>query len=294
MNKSAKAILLVALAGAITLVVWLGRGNAPQPGSATTNDHPANEVGQQVPTATDDASRAPSRKTAAEQLSPDGGAPIPVPPEWALVPGDSVPAASNWEELVAGLSPEERELAEAFAARYPEAYDFTKPEQLRWMLENGYPSPREMIEAQIMPRDDLVALAKSGNAKAQILAIDLESDELFRTFDQLPENERAERWIDLVMMRPDVLSSCSPFAGYVSMTHDRLMRRNDQSSKPYEIVARLNFIVTLGDWRAEEAMRTAITELGLQQTQAGELTSWSSLSFGPIVRRQCGTHLLPH
>src|SRR5690606_22408044 len=239
MNKSAKAILLVALAGAITLVVWLGRGNAPQPGSATTNDHPANEVGQQVPTATDDASRAPSRKTAAEQLSPDGGERIPVPPEWALVPGDSVPAASNWEELVAGLSPEERELAEAFAARYPEAYDFIKPEQLRWMIENGYPSPREMIEAQLMPRGDLIALATSGNAKAQMLVIDLESDELVRGFDALSDREKAQRMMPLLSMQDELMTSCSPFAGYIAMSYGRFQQLLYPDSPPLEVVTQL-------------------------------------------------------
>src|SRR5690606_15145112 len=187
MNRSTKAILFVALASVVLLVVWLGCGVAPQPDSATTKDQHTDADEPAAHLTAGDDSRPASKDVSAGRPLRDDGEHILIPSEWALVPGDSVPAANSWDELVAGLSPEERELVEAFAARYPEAYDFIKPEQLRWMVENGYPSPREMIEAQLMPRGDLIALATSGNAKAQMLVIDLESDELVRGCDALSD-----------------------------------------------------------------------------------------------------------
>lgn len=154
------AIAVVALALGL---LWVGRPSAPGPVGPRTSTPE-----ESVPIATSVRARpgAATPEVAATTAT------IAIPEGYALLPGLRVAPANSWEELLAGLDPEQRALAEAFASRYPEAYRFASAAQLAWMVERGYPMPEEITAAEAMRMDELMQLASSGNVKAMMLAVD--------------------------------------------------------------------------------------------------------------------------
>jgi hypothetical protein len=191
-------------------------------------------------------------------------APIPgshraIPLRHALVPGLHVPLASSWKELLDALAPKDREFAAELAKAYPEAYQFSTPEQLAWMLENGYPMPEEYVIASRMELSQLEAMGNSGNTKAAMLAYDRIVSELVADDALLagPEDERMGRLSELE--RAMQKSGCSPFP-YLMQGRRELARseRGSQRSQVQEMYGALaSYAVAsnLGERRIDAMLR---------------------------------------
>ena len=243
---------LLALASLVILApaLWHWRGahldSRPQASIAL------NEPEDGTPADTQDAvatkPTANNRQPPAERLA--------LPHDYALFPGLSVPAASSWEELLAGLSPEERELAQAFADLYPEAYQFRTLEQLEWMVANGYPMPEEIIAARQMPLEDLVNRAMSGNVKAGMLARDRLLDELLaEAGDGSVPAYKNPRYLenDVAMnqiKRVESQRNCSPFTMYIAARHFEGLDRLGSGTFLMSLAAH-NVLYSMGDLRVQ-------------------------------------------
>jgi hypothetical protein len=197
-----------------------------------------------------DAQRAPAAAAPPEQHAAAGGdatdgvparstraapqakaAPVPagarLPINDGLFGGLSVPAVDSWEMLLAELDAGDRQLVEAFAARYPGAFDFVRTEQLEWMLENGFPMPEEIAAAAKMPMEELLRLAYAGNHKAQALTLDRMAVEwveagvppfVMPPLDEHVSGEPFRRLGEMGRLSGDLQASCSVFgSGYAQL-----------------------------------------------------------------------------
>lgn len=188
-----------------------------------------------------------------------------LPPELALLPGESIPRASNWSELVAEMSPEDQQLAETLATSYPEAYAFSTIEQLEWMLKAGYPMPQEFVSAMQMSRQELSRLAGSGNVKALLLDMDryLRDEAVLDSEEWLQEGaEHLGRFVSAKK------SSCSPFYGYLQI---KFIERYYTGSD-YGVFAELARIRASGDWRVTPVMHMMEAE-GLVPAGASKISA---------------------
>ncbi|MFA5684841.1 MAG: hypothetical protein WCZ65_09020 [Lysobacteraceae bacterium] len=240
-----RGLLALASLVVLALALWHWRGSHLDSRSQTSIalNEPEDDTSADTQDAVATTPTVNNRQPPAERLA--------LPHDYALFPGLSVPVASSWEELLAGLSPEEREVAQAFADLYPEAYQFRTREQLEWMVANGYPMPEEIIAARQMPLEDLVNRAMSGNVKAGMLARDRLLDELLAEArdESVPFNEN-RRYIekDAAMRRIKYVESqrnCSPFTMYIAARHFEGMDKLNLS------LAAHNVLYSMGDIRVQ-------------------------------------------
>lgn len=189
--------------------------------------------------------------------SPSSGpAVILVPSEYALVPGMTIPAAESWEGLVSMLMPDERALAEALRARYPEAYNFKSIKQLRWLVEHGYPMPSEIVAAHEMSMEELKQRASSGNLKAAMLARDRLLAEAAasseRTGEPIADGPLAS---EIAFMEMVVRGrNCSPFSYYISARYNEELSRapNASDTSILGTLAAHAVIASMGDPRSQD------------------------------------------
>lgn len=216
-----------------------------------------------------------------ERMAAENEDVLMIPATVALVPGEQVPAANNWEELVAHMSPEDRELAEVLANRYPEAYTFSSVEQLEWMLAAGYPMPQEFVAAQKMSDDELLQMAISGNKKAQFLDM-----ERYLNDDRpMTDDEKVATSVHrLSPFEQEGKTTCSPFYGYLRM---KFIDRYYSGGDPRGSLADLARIYKSGDWRAERAAQVLLAERVITPAEWGAAVSAASDAYG------CGIGPIP-
>lgn len=186
---------------------------------------------------------------------------LSVPTEYRFGSTASVPAVRNWHELVATLPSEDRDAAQLLAATYPEAYEFQSTDQLKWMVENGFPSPSEYIEAQNMPEAELLRMAEGGNKKAAMLAL----DRLLTQSVALGRNDPDATKRDLTIARLESFAkqtSCSPFSLHQRARHSEIASKQRSSqalreSALRQMAAEFAVASALGDWRVDETTRAA-------------------------------------
>jgi len=225
---------------------------------------------------------------------------LALPHDYALFPGLSVPAASSWEELLAGLSPEERELAQAFADLYPEAYQFRTREQLEWMVDRGYPMPEEIIAARQMPLDDLLDKAINGNnLKAAMLARDRLLDDILQDMEQagVPyfENPKQHQ-LNLARIK-GVRRDCSPFSMYLSarqleMEQVSLTSGATAQSIPIAALPAQHVAHSMGDDRLFGLLQSSVYRLPMDGMQAMGVTSMA-LTLAATVPSSCPRDKFP-
>jgi hypothetical protein len=203
----------------------------------------------------------PARSTRAAPQAKAAPAPAGarLPIRHGLFGGLSVPAVDSWEMLLAELDAGDRQLVEAFAARYPGAFDFVRTKQLEWMLENGFPMPAEIAAAAKMPMEELLRLASTGNHKAEALALDrmaMEWDEAGvppLAADEPPTTDTLRRLGAMSTLSGELKESCSVFgSGYAQLEPARIQAAfYGRDPRP----ARLALLVHLhmrGDHRVSE------------------------------------------
>lgn len=280
----------IALLAIAALAVWRV---APMSDLSTdTTPASAAAVGGQEST---QAARDPAPTTVSNLRTSPVHSGLEVPMQHALIPSLRVPVADSWQGLLADLTDEERLLAEAFAARYPEAYLFNDVAQLEWMLQNGFPMPEEIVTAARMPIDDLVQLGYNGNSKAAALAI----DRLLQDLDaEKPANEwtaeEAERDGRVASLAAQAEQSCSLFAsGYSQLGVARLNETRNPGNPGVDTLAVLTYIEQRGDWRVRESIDFAYRSMGLTDPVARGAIKAVHQHYSGLMAKRCGVSSMP-
>lgn len=222
----------------------------PKQGLQARADSPAETTQTAAPN-----TAAPTTSAVASTVSANE---VLIPAEYALRYGQRVRLADSWEELVATLSNEDRRLVDELRARYPEAFKFTSRAQLQWMIEHGYPMPAEIVEAQGMPMDELIALGKNGNLKASMLAMDrlIKAAVEGSPAGVTPKINESPLNLDMIALRRRAFQkSCSPFNQYLNARYYEELARTDPSGPDSAIrmtVAALSIAQILGDPRSRD------------------------------------------
>ena len=266
------------MAAAIMVLIALLAWHFVRPQLAGTRDEQRAGIAGDSPSEAEneDVARTPVATT----KPPPQAERLALPHDYALFPGLSVPAASNWEELLAGLSPEARELVQAFADLYPEAYQFRTREQLEWMVAHGYPMPEEIVAARQMSMEDLLDKAISGdNLKAAMLARNRLIDEMLAEAEQggVPFNDN-QKYIALSRMQSaDNNRNCSPFTMYLwarqfeAQAH--LQQGTAQMGGLLNALSAQHVAYSLGDLRVRGLLDIAAANLPVTGREASALTN---------------------
>lgn len=180
---------------------------------------------------------------------------IAIPHRYRFGDIDRVEVAENTDQLLGRYHGEELEYLIGYYHGFTpvgsgfDVLDFHNREQMRWLVENGYPMPEEVLEARRVGKDELLALSRQGNTKAQMFYVDLTAATLgnpSREDGVGPEQMLAgSEWIQTV---DKVVASGSPFAGYVAA------KAKKESGKRYGVAAAYRLAQTLGDSRAQAAV----------------------------------------
>lgn len=214
-----------------------------------------------------------------ERVLSAGPAVIPVPSQYALVPGLTIPAAESWEGLVSMLLPDERALVEALRSRYPEAYNFKSIKQLRWLVEHGYPMPSEIVAAHALSMEELKQRATNGNVKAAMLARDRLLAEAVaqaeRTGQPIFDSPLAAEihFMEMIVRG----RNCSPFSYYISARYyeevSRARGANDTSI--LGTLAAHAVVASMGDRRSQDYAQRLAGAFPLDGRTAMELAQWT-------------------
>jgi hypothetical protein len=274
------ALIVTAVVAVAITVFFALRPASPEPGTT-------NETASQTLPAAATAAELPVRPEESPTSDTSAGSerrattPLrtPIPNQYALVPGMTVPVASNWEELIAEMSPGDRLIAEELAKQYPEAYAFSSPEQLEWMLANGYPMPSEFVEASKMDQESLMQLAKSGNSKAAMLAYDRVVGDLVEQGTLLDgEPEKSARLFELQSTLRG--KHCSPFPFYALARYyesaSRLQTGAAQEDPLNMALAAYSVVASMGDRRVNGNSQELAAGLDLPANRVLEVAQSAS------------------
>ncbi len=161
------------------------------------------------------------------------------------------------------------------ASAYPEAYAFSSPKQLEWMVAQGFPMPEEYLRAQSLPREDLMTMAKSGNVKAAMLAYDqvlselAEADALFDGTETT--SPKALAAMEFAMNR----NHCSPFPFYLTARYheqtSRLISGPSAQGALMMVLSANSVIGSLGDRRVSNNSKSIAEGLELSPARISEM-----------------------
>lgn len=232
---------------------------------------------------------APQRLEEPHRTAP-GAEVFTIPARYAFASHTQVPQVDDWEALLAELSPEDREFVERFAARYPEAYLFTSAEQLRWMVERGFPMPEEILAARDLSLDTLLEMEAAGNLKAGMLALDrwMEELELHPLSSMEPEDAITEG-AGLIQLEQRMRGTCSPFAYYIAARANRFIFNYDPGEMA---LAHLAVAVSLGDSRLTRTMNQMAQELSIPP-ESLRMMGYFSSSSSTLLSDDCSRHRRP-
>lgn len=152
------------------------------------------------------------------------------------------------QELINRLSPSERAVVEAYYDKYPVVLDFTRNEQLAWMVRNGYPMPEHILAASRLTAQELKTLYESGNVQAGFLYLDREIEAALQSPEEqeyLPPHDR----VHLQKIANSILLSGSPFSGYAYANYQHSVKRD-----PSAALAGYAWAAEQGDIRATKLM----------------------------------------
>lgn len=279
-------LLLISLLFGLAVLIyfyWSGSKVATQPvaaGKTVTVEQATEETSAQTSIA---RRTRPSTVTADQKM-------LSVPSRFALFPGLEVPEVDSWDALLEGLEPEERALVEAFTARYPGAFQIKSVEQLRWMLERGYPMPEEILLAESMAVDSLIEMAKSGNDKAAMLAVDRLTETEPRV--ELDFLDGYERYKQNMPLMDQLHASCSPFGYYVAARSPYLVNPAGFDGVGIWELTHLLAALRLGDERIEYLLNSTAREIGYSR-EAISLVSLYDGDTSGMRRDDCKRRAFP-
>src|SRR5690606_27513218 len=139
----------------------------------------------------------------------------------------SIFPAENSEQLLLRYTPEQQIRILAFYREFGEGsfnlseyavkdiFSFRTVEQLRWLLSQGYPTPDDVLAAEVMTDAELEDLASAGNFKAAAFYLDRKAAATdpaslgSASLSDLPEIQFREK------LENQLLATGSPFAAYV-------------------------------------------------------------------------------
>lgn len=204
---------------------------------------------------------------------------ISIPAHYALLPGMTVPAADSWEALVSMLLPDERALVESLRSRYPEAYQFKSINQLKWMVEHGYPMPTEIVAASRIPLRDLKQMAADGNVKAAMLARERLLMEALANSEQLGSPFHDSPLMKEIGFMDAVVRdrNCSPFSFYISARRYEELARARLDDSALGALAAHAVIASLGDPRSQDYAERLAGAFPFSGRSAMELAQMSVL-----------------
>ena len=283
MNLSRIVIITFIGLSALVYLYWPKTEVVSQPvavGKTAAVERATEEASAQMPTV---RRTRPSTVTADQKM-------LSVPSRFALFPGLEVPEVDSWDALLEGLEPEERALVEAFTARYPGAFQIKSVEQLRWMLERGYPMPEEILLAESMAVDSLIEMAKSGNDKAAMLAVDRLTDTEPRV--ELDFLDGYERYKQNMPLMDQLHASCSPFGYYVAARSPYLVNPAGFDGVGDWELTHLLAALRLGDMRLEYLLNSTARENGYSR-EAISLVSLYDGDTSGMRRDDCKRRAFP-
>lgn len=132
----------------------------------------------------------------------------------------------DFESLLDAHDSYERASLAAFNERYRGALHFDSAAEFRWLEENGYPLPEEILAAASMGLDELRERAAGGDPKAEFLYFDRLNQEVVRARDMhagsgLPAHTLIENpdfawlFVEADTYRSRLADNASPFSGYL-------------------------------------------------------------------------------
>lgn len=169
--------------------------------------------------------------------------------------------ARTYGELIGRYSEGQKKVIQEFYAGFTEAvpggteytfsgpFSFNSPEQLQWLVRNGYPTPDEVLAAASMSDEQLRKLSEAGNFKASVFLLDRKSVQAQGEFRRdVVGSEDGRGGAEIQKLQSKVVSSGSPFGGYV------LARRAKANDARGQVLAGYALAAALGDSRAIDFM----------------------------------------
>ncbi|MBK8283752.1 MAG: hypothetical protein IPK97_02085 [Ahniella sp.] len=146
-----------------------------------------------------------------------------VPMQHRFLQGKYRITATNWQQLLATVSPEQARHLRAVNARYFGSLSFDNPQMLKTMVAQGFPTAEEWLQAKDMSDDALRIMAEGGNQKAQAFYLDRmvsNSAELASIREQNPDAYEKSNGPRMAMKASELApkvqaTNKSPFAGYL-------------------------------------------------------------------------------
>lgn len=239
-TKGITGILLLVAATVIGFVLYYSFAKPLSPLEA--NDQSAGP--ESINRATPEHSLESKPQQPSGQRSSDSEFRVPV--QFVFAGNQHVSYARSWEELTAGYSEADRGLIDEFVHGLPRsAYQFSSIEELRWMVQRGFPMPDDVLSASLIDDSELLGLALAGNTKAAFFYL----DRLYSA-DSWPSNDflsAEQKW----RVKAAALTGQSPFSGYLEAA--RLAREYPES--PTAAAGALAWVAMKGDTRAREELR---------------------------------------
>ena len=176
---------------------------------------------------------------------------------------------------------------ERFAARYPEAYLFTSAEQLRWMVERGFPMPEEILAAQDLSLDTLLEMESAGNFKAGMLALDRWMDELeLHPLSNMEPEDAITEGAGLIQLEQRMRETCSPFGYHLAARASSFIFDYDPG---HVALAHLAVAVSLGDYRLTRTINQMARELSIPPETLSMMSAFSN-SSSTLLSDYCSRH----
>lgn len=181
---------------------------------------------------------------------------ITIPPQWQFEGVGTVQVADSWGARVATLPPRDREWLNDLNNRYAGALGFSSKEEQERLIRQGFPMPEEWLAARALTDDALEKLAKSGNAKAQMLHIDRVGSQIAPVQEagkglgnSTADRELLRRYSSATLMADELLRNTkSPFSAYL---RGQLFSSGSQYTPPEYYAGGIMLAKQLGDVRAD-------------------------------------------
>jgi len=289
-TTSTRLLLLAAAAVALAAgMAIFGPGGARTPDAGGTESEPAGGAVAADP--------APEPQPAAGQeppsVPPDGApnsaagpASSAAPARTALTAGESGIRAANFAALLDSYDSLAARALEDFNARYAGAIAFRTAAEFRWLADNGFPLPDEILAAERLSLEELEALAESGGEKARFLYL----DRVLQRIRQLRQSYRnsglssealsddadyTQLLLRATSARLSLTGSRSPFAGYLMAGYSEAALQN-----PHGILAGLYYANELGDSRAYHRMKSHMRSHGISDDAVEAMSAYAVIVRG--------------
>lgn len=152
-------------------------------------------------------------------------------------------------------------------------FAFRSEEQLSWLLQNGYPTPDEILLSKDLTDLQLQQLAKNGNFKGQAFYL----DRILRGASKR-DTDSVATIIETTRILDNMLSTGSPFAGWV------LARYKTIKSDPAGALAAYTWSYMAGDSRTSSLLNDEALNLDVIAGEA--LSNYAALQRQTIAQSE--------